>query len=87
MPEEGVRRDLELEHVAAAMPRSSKDVAPEDRVLGLRRSERAEVVLAEQEVCCVGESLLLEWPWIPPSALGLERRRLATAPDAIAIAA
>src|SRR5436190_10511066 len=46
--EEAVRSDLELERIAASMPLRTQHVALEDLVLRLLRSERAEVVFADQ---------------------------------------
>ena len=87
MTQVAVGGDLELERVAAQLPRRGFDDADEDLVLRLRRSERAEVVLAEQELRRRRKPLLVDRPRHPPAAPLLERRRRAATVDSVAVAA
>jgi hypothetical protein len=86
MAQEAVRRDLELQHVPASVPRSVLDRAREHLVLGLRRREGPEVVLAEQQVGRFRQPLLGEWTRVPPAPLHFEGRRLGSPEDAVAVA-
>jgi hypothetical protein len=58
--EEAVGGDLELEDVAAPVPRGRVDVPHEDAVLRLGRRERAEVVLSQDDVGGVRKLLLVK---------------------------
>src|SRR5438045_4510446 len=69
------------------MPRRPHDVAPEHLVLRLRRRERTKVVLAEQQVGGILQTILGERARIPPRAPLLERRRRTATPDPVAVAA
>src|SRR6266540_7274210 len=85
--EKAVGGYLELERVAAAVPRARGHGARDRLVLSLRRSEGLEVVLADDQVGRVGQLFLVERPRIPVAAVGLERRGRPAAPDAVAVAA
>ena len=61
--------------------------AAEDLVLRLGRRERAEVVLAEQELGRVGEPRLVERARQPPAAAPLERGRRPAPLDPVAVRA
>ncbi len=85
MSQEAVGGDLELERIAAPVPLGAEDVAHEDLVLRLRRRERPEVVLADEQIGGIRQALLVDTVWVVPGTLPLERRRFAAAPDAVAI--
>ena len=87
VPQERVRRDLELQVVAAPHPARVLDVPDEDVVLRLGGREGAEVVLAHERLGGRRQPLLVERARVPPRAPGLERRRPAPPVDPVAVAA
>ena len=71
--EEAVGGDLELERIASEVPGGILDLALEDRVLGLGRRERPEIVLSQDQIGRFGEPRLVNRPGKPPAAPLLER--------------
>src|SRR5439155_21441527 len=87
VPEEAVRRDLELERVFAPMPLGLHDRPRENVVLRLRGREGPEVVLAGEQRGRIGQPRLVYRPRVPPGPPMLERRGLTPLPDPVAVAA
>src|SRR2546423_1917929 len=71
--QEAVGGDLEVEVLAAAVPRCGRDLADEDAMLRLRRRERREIVLAEQEVGGLGQPPPAQRARAPPTLPGLRQ--------------
>src|SRR5712691_8768481 len=85
--QEAVGRDREFEPSAVDLPGRGADVAAEDVVLGLRRRERTEVVLARQECGSRHKRLALDRPGPPERATSLERRAQPAGQYAVTIRA
>jgi hypothetical protein len=85
VPEEAVRRDLELERGPRPLPASVGDDSDEDLVLRLGRGEGSEVVLAEEERRGLRQANQVERARPPERPPPLERRVRGPVPDAVAV--
>src|SRR5688500_16700548 len=87
VPQERVGRNGEVKLVPAPFPRGRADLPAEDLVLGFRRRERREVVLAEKQRRAGVQGGLVERSRPPERATSAKRRAFATGQHDVAVRA
>src|SRR5437588_2385243 len=85
--QEAVGRDLEIEVIVATNPLCTLDDSHEDLMPRLRRRERAEVVLTDEQPGGVVQAVLVEPSRQPPGASQLEWRGSPSIENPVAVGA